>query len=215
MELFAFSFRSNDYHRGNPFLLKSMRTIVFLVSLALATLTVAAKEQIAEFGVVKSPRVKTQMPNSTVAFPKRGVIVLTSGTMSCCRAIIVDIDAKVMTVGSTSGDTNILNSQPLPNQRVFSLDTSDLTKVVASANKLWRIPSRFWGAMCNGIPCMPTIDLITAVWLIDGNFYRYESQINPINPTSEFYQLDEVVSKMAQDQQRRQDAGITRFFNGK
>ena len=146
------------------------------------------------FGKQKSASFEQKRPVSTVIFPKLGLVSVTSGVTSCCTAIIVDIDAKTLTVRSGAG---AIAGEPTAEQKVVSLEPLELAALIGRSNNLWSTARTYWEAKCGDIPCRPSLDYITEIWLVDGEIFRYDSSLNPVDQTGEFYLLRELLTKIA------------------
>lgn len=153
-----------------------------------------AQADISKFAAHKAPAFAQKTPASTAIFPKRGLVAVTSGVTSCCSAVVVDIDAKTLTVRSGQ---RFFTDDPLAIQKTIVLAPTELAALVVKANSLWITTRTSWGERCGDIPCRPSLDYISEIWLVDGDTLRYDSSLNPVDPNGEFYQLRELLTKTA------------------
>jgi len=139
-----------------------------------------------EFGANKAANVESKKLSPGLAAPKRGVVLVISGVTSCCSAITIDLDKGLLTVSRTGGASS---NERQSKSKDRSLAQAEIQKVISVSNEVWRASRRNWYASCGALPCMPSLDFISELWLIDGDTTRYQQWIAPLDEASELAKL--------------------------
>ena len=139
-----------------------------------------------EFGAHKAANIESRKLSPGLTAPERGIVLAISGVTSCCSAISIDLDKGLLTISRPGGAANNEEQSKIKDR---SLAQAEIRKVISISNEVWRASRRNWYASCGDLPCRPSLDFISELWLIDGDTTRYQQWIAPLDEASELAKL--------------------------